>query len=168
MQATQIASEPTGSEPIFNLALEHMHRNHFAAAMRTLAEALKASPDNPQVLSTFGLCLARQGKDYETALKLCRRALNQVPYDTTLQLNLGKVYRLKGENATAYSILRTAWMEDMHHPAAARELHRMGIRRRPVIAFLPRSHWCNRYLGKLRSWVERASGRSVRQPARHG
>ncbi len=152
---THVIATPE-SQAMFNLALEHMHRNHFKEATRSLREALRMAPDNAHYLSFFGLCLARDTQDYEAAIQLCKRALEQIPHDTVLRVNLGKVYRLKGDNGAAYSSFMEAWEENQRHPAPAAELTRMGIRKPPVIPFLPRGIWVNRFLGRLRKRMKRS------------
>lgn len=152
---THVIATPE-SQAMFNLALEHMHRSHFREAARNLREALRMAPDNAHYLSYFGLCLARETQDFDSAIRLCKRALDQIPHDTVLRVNLGKVYRLKGDNASAYSSFIGAWEENRRHPAPAAELTRMGIRNRPVVPFLPRSSWCNRVLGRLRARMNRS------------
>jgi Flp pilus assembly protein TadD len=156
MTTIRMVEDRADSVAVFNLAMEHMHRCHFGQAARALREALQQSPGNPEYLSFLGLCLAREGSEYDAAVKLCRRALNQKPYDTLLQVNLGRVYRLMGKNAQAHRIFQRAREWDSANRQAAVELARMGVRRQPALPFLPRSHWCNRYLGLLRSRVFRS------------
>lgn len=158
---TSVIATPE-SQAMFNLALEHMHRNRFREAARSLREALRMAPDNAHYLSFFGLCLARDTQDYDTAIRLCKRALDHIPHDTVLQVNLGKVYRLKGDIASAYNSFLGAWEENRRHPGPAAELTRMGIRRTPVIPFLPRGSWPNRLLGRVRTTIRRR--RLARKP----
>ena len=73
-----------------------------------------------------------------------------------IRVNMGKVFRLAGDNHAAHRTFLRAWQVNRRHPAPAAELARMGIRRAPVLRFLPRSHWCNRHLGRLRYHLERA------------
>jgi tetratricopeptide (TPR) repeat protein len=150
------------------LALEHIRRNHFRKATQALAEALRSSPDNPYYLSAYGVCIAREGRNFEAAVRLCRLAINMLPYDTELRVNLGRVYRLKGDNASAYALIHGAWEIDQQHAGASMELKRMGIRRQPVLHFLPRGCFPNPMLGKIRARVERVTAQVLVRWARHG
>ncbi len=161
MQSRHHARAIAGSDASYNRAMEHIHRNQFRQATKALAEALRGAPDNPYYLSAYGLCLAREGRDFETAVRLCRLAVSIVPYDTQLRVSLGRVYRLKGDNAAAYSMIYNAWDHDQRHAGAAMELRRMGIRRPPVIPFLHRSCFPNPMLGKLRARIERGLAQSL-------
>jgi len=143
------------SKVLFNQALELITRNRLTDAMRKLEEALQIAPRNGAYLSYYGLCVAAEREDFESAIKLCDRAIKLDPADPVIRVNLGKVYRLQGNNAGAYEEFLEAWETNRHHPAPAAELSRMGIRRPPVIPFLPRSNWLNIQLGRLRAWLGR-------------
>lgn len=143
------------SKVLFNQALEMLSRSHVRGAIKHLEEALQISPNNAAYLSHYGLCVAMDREDYDAALKLCERALKIDPKDVVSRVNLGKVYRLRGDNGAAYDEFLRAWRDDKSHPAPASELSRMGIRRPPVLRFLPRSHWLNVKLGRLRARLNR-------------
>ncbi len=152
-------TETTGtheSQVLFNRALEMMSRNNIAGAIRHLEEALQIAPDNAAYLSHYGLCLAMERHEYDTARELCWRAVRMAPSDPLPRVNLGRIHRLEGHNRAAYESFLQAWRLDRSHPAPAAELSRMGIRRPPVLRFLPRSHWLNVQLGRLRARLSRA------------
>jgi Flp pilus assembly protein TadD len=143
------------SQALYTVALEKINRNRFRDALNDLIQALRIAPTNANYLSYFGLCLAHTEKDYERAVRVCFQALEAQPKDPLMRVNLGKVYKLKGDNAAAHESFLRAWKLQKGHPAAAAELTRMGIRRPPFIPFLPRGNPANRYLGKLRAVLER-------------
>lgn len=143
------------SHSLYNLALEKISRNKYREALDHLIDALRIAPSNPVYRSYFGLCLAQVEGDYERAIRACVQALDAFAKDPVFRVNLGKVYRLKGDNAEAHRQFLLAWDLNKGHPATASELTRMGIRRPPFIRFLPRRHWANRYLGLLRATLER-------------
>lgn len=146
------------SKVLFNQALELIARNRLSDAMGKLEEALQIAPRNGAYLSYYGLCVATEREDFDAAVKLCERAIKLNPDDPVVRVNLGKVHRLQGNNAEAYDEFLEAWETDRLHPAPAAELSRMGIRRPPVIPFLPRSNWLNIRLGRLRAWLARGVG----------
>jgi Flp pilus assembly protein TadD len=137
-------------------AREQLSVNHGAQAFELVHQALRLWPDSPQGLSLYGICVAKMRGEYAHAIHVCRRATELAPEDAELRTNLGRVYRLMGDNDRAYSSFLAAWRCNRSHPAAAAELARMGVRHPPVLAFLPRSHWCNRGLGLLRHRVRQA------------
>jgi predicted Zn-dependent protease len=143
------------SHALYSLAIEKINRNKFRDALGHLIQALRIAPTNPVYLSYFGLCLAQVEHDYDRAIRMCRQALDVFAKDPVLRVNLGKVYRLKGDNAAAHREFLRAWDLNRGHPTTAAELTRMGIRRPPFIRFLSRKHWANRYLGRLRATLER-------------
>ena len=143
------------SRTLYDLAMEKIKRNHFKEAMIQLGAAIRIAPTNPFYRSYFGYCLAQVEGDFERAVQYCRQASDSRPLDPELHVNLGRVYRLKGDNAAAHSSFVQAWHLCKGHPAAAAELTRMGIRRPSVVGCLPRSHPLNRFLGVLRAKYER-------------
>ena len=143
------------SNVLFNRAIEMLNRNRAGAARKHLEMALQICPQHPGYLSVYGLCVAIDSEDYESARRICEKAVKIGPDDPISRVNLGKVFRLQGDNGSAYEEFLAAWQLDKLHPAPAAELTRMGIRRPPVLRFLPRSHWANVQLGRLRSQVLR-------------
>ena len=143
------------SQGMYNLALEQINRNNYRKALALLGEALRIAPRNPLYLSYFGLCMAYTEQGFEQAVRHCRQALRVLPRDPVMWLNLGRIYRLQGENQMAYETLQKAWQVQKNHPGVAAELTRLGIRRPPFVRFLPRSHWLNRHLGRVRAVLER-------------
>ena len=158
MATSTVTNETNESKVLFGQAREMLSRNRMRGALARFEEALQISPDNAEYLSFYGLCIALAREDYDTALRICERAVKMDPDNPINRVNLGKVYKLQGENSTAYDIFIKAWKLDKSHPAAAAELSRMGVRRPPVISFLPRSHWLNKQLGVLRSKLIRGLG----------
>ncbi|MDH3197309.1 MAG: tetratricopeptide repeat protein [Candidatus Krumholzibacteria bacterium] len=148
-------SETHESKVLYNQALEMLSRSHIRGAIKHLEEALQISPNNATYLSHYGLCVAIDREDYDAAVKLCERALKIDPKDVVSRVNLGKVYRMQGDNTAAYDEFLRAWKADKSHPAPASELSRMGIRRPPIVPFLSRSHWLNVKLGRLRARLNR-------------
>lgn len=147
--------ETREAQALCEMALEKMRRNMMDAAASDLQRALVMEPENPVFLSYYGVCLAHRERVSE-ALETCKRALRKQPRNTELRVNLGKVYRLAGDSERAYRAFLQAWQGDRGHPGPATELARMGVRRPPVLTFLPRSHLFNRELGRLRWRIERA------------
>ena len=143
------------SNALFNRAIEMLNRNKASAARKHLEQALQICPQHPAYLSMYGLCVAIDAEDFDSARRICEKAVKMSPSDPINRVNLGKVFRLQGDNGSAYEEFLAAWQLDKLHPAPAAELTRMGIRRPPVLRFLPRSHWANIYVGRLRSQLLR-------------
>ena len=143
------------SHLLYILALEKIDRNKYKDALDHMTDALRMVPTNPIYLSYFGLCLAHAEGDYGRAIRVCHHALQILSKDPIIRVNLGKVYRLKGDRAAAYRHLIRAHELNKRNPTTAVELTRMGIRRPPFFTFLHRGHLVNKYLGMLRATLER-------------
>jgi Flp pilus assembly protein TadD len=159
-ESVSVATETRAMHTVVQLSLEKMRRSHTTAARQDLERALAVSPEDPHLLSCYGWCVAQLG-EIDRGIGLCERALRFHPDDMMLRLNLGRAYRLAGDNQAAHRSFLRAWRRNKRDPAPAAELARMGIRRRPMLRFLPRGHWCNRALGRLRSRLLRTWGGTV-------
>ncbi|MBE0599396.1 MAG: hypothetical protein IH614_19315 [Desulfuromonadales bacterium] len=105
---------------------------------------------NAVVFSCLGYCIARERRDLERGLHLCREALRQEPANPLHYLNLGRVYLLAQQKHLAVWTFHKG-MGYGRHPGLLRILERMGRRRPPVFARLGRKHFLNRYCGMLLS-----------------
>lgn len=152
-------TRPLEARAFLDQAVERMQRGQFEAAIGDLRAALRTEPENPWVLSQLGVCLAHIGR-FSDGLDACKRAVRLAPNDTLCRVNLGRAYKIRGDKAAAHRTFASAWQENREHPAPAAELARMGVRRRPVLPFLRRSHWCNVLLGRMRSHLARSVHRS--------
>jgi len=101
-------------------------------------------------LSYFGLCLALVQKKWKPAIDLCKRAIDLEFYNPNHYVNLTKVYVAAGNRKKALETVESGLRvqpEDEGLIAARRSL---GVRARPAVPFLDRSHPVNVTLGQAR------------------
>ncbi|HVB56637.1 MAG TPA: hypothetical protein VNE63_09435, partial [Candidatus Acidoferrales bacterium] len=72
-----------------------------------------------------------------------------------LYLNLAEVYHQAGRSQDAIAVLEKGLVSAGRDFRIRRALEKIGMRRKPVFAFLHRSHPLNRTLGK---WRHRLNG----------
>ena len=101
-------------------------------------------------LSYFGLSLALVQKKYRTAVDLCRRALDLEFYNGDHYANLAHVYLISGQRKKAYEIVQTGLRLLPEHEGLHRAQRQLGVRSRPAVPFLDRSHPINVSLGQVR------------------
>jgi Flp pilus assembly protein TadD len=148
----EIKAENFESREFFHKAKASIQRSNFERAASLLKEALKIAPGNPNYLSHMGLCMGMTGNLREGEI-MCRKAVTLDPLRPILLVNLGRVLLEQGKREEARKAFTRAYEIDDTNAAAALELSRMGVRRKPVIRFLPRSHPLNVCLGKIRHRV---------------
>jgi tetratricopeptide (TPR) repeat protein len=111
---------------------------HFESAAR-----LGSTP----ILSSYlGYCLARERRDFKEAIRFCRQALTKEPEKAIHYLNLGRVFLAAGEKRLAINAYHQGLKRERHR-LILEELKKLGIRKRPVVAPLSRSHPVNKLLG---------------------
>jgi tetratricopeptide (TPR) repeat protein len=138
-----------------------IRRKTYGSALRVAKDALTHYPEDPMVLSYYGLLVTLVQKKHGEGIKICKKslkALKKSDYDKTaaypsLYLNYGRVYLLGGDKNKAFDTFHKGLSKDHEYKDLIWELKKLGIRRPPVIPFLGRSNFLNKYLGKLRHWI---------------
>ncbi len=138
-------------------AEEHFRRGATAlqagdarAALEQFSTSARLDPASARYRSYHGLALALAERRFDKALELCRSAAKEEFFDATHYHNLARVHLAFGFKAEGIRYLRRGLMIDPEHGEILCEVERLGIRRRPPIAFLRRDHLLNRWLGRLR------------------
>ena len=100
-------------------------------------------------LSFYGLTLALEGGRIREGLGFCKRAIPEEFYNPELYWNYGRVLMAAGRKKEAHDVLRKGQILQPSHAGIAKDLDKLGRRRRPMIPFLSRSHPFNVALGRL-------------------
>jgi tetratricopeptide (TPR) repeat protein len=124
-------------------------RGEMAPAFEHFRTAHQVDRANPRYRSFYGLGLALVERRFDRALELCRSAAKEEFFNPELYHNLARVHLAFGFKAEAIRYLRRGLMIDPGNAAMVVELHELGLRRRPLLTFLPRRHPVNRLLGRF-------------------
>jgi tetratricopeptide (TPR) repeat protein len=135
-------------QELLRAGLEMAALEHFAAAHR-------AKSDDARLRSHYGWAVATIEHRFERGLALCREALRADGSSADIYLNLSRVLMAGGRKAEGLRYLRRGLMVDPRDATLLLEWRRLGVRRRPVLPFLPRRHLVNRILGRARGMVVR-------------
>jgi tetratricopeptide (TPR) repeat protein len=124
-----------------------LNDNNRLAALACFDRAF-ARGDSPILLSYLSYCIATERGQIAEALKLCNKALAQEPDNPIHYLNFGRIHLHAGNKGEALSALRKGLsLGDDETIKSLLEKH--GTRRKPVLPFLRRSNFLNRYIGLL-------------------
>jgi tetratricopeptide (TPR) repeat protein len=104
----------------------------------------------PVISSFLAYCHAVNGRDLDKAIELGREALQADPANPEFCLNHGRVLLLSGHKDEAITVFRQGLTSSLH-PELIAQLEKLGTRKPPVFASLPRDHFLNRQGGKLLS-----------------
>jgi tetratricopeptide (TPR) repeat protein len=146
---------PTANIPKDELAaIEHARElldcGDGQAALRCLRSAYEANPGHPQLRSHYGLCLGLEDRRYHEAIELCQSAVQQEFFNPELYLNVARLNLAFGFRAEGMRFLRRAAMIDPASVGVQEIQSDLGLRSEPILRFLPRRHFVNRWLGNLR------------------
>ena len=129
---------------------------YFEAAVQ-LASRLGADAVPMKYLSYYGWCLAVCSDRLEEAREFCEAAVRSEFYNPDAYWNLGRVYLKTGDRSLAFDTIVRGLQLNPRHAGLVGVLHRLGIRRKPVLPLFDRSHPVNRLLGRLRRSLARAA-----------
>jgi tetratricopeptide (TPR) repeat protein len=102
----------------------------------------------PAIKSALAYCLARERRQYQKALGLCREALGAEPAEPRHYYHLGRIHLLANQKTQAITAFRRGLKHRRYQPIID-ELRRLGIRKPPVFSTLPRDHLLNKSIGIL-------------------
>jgi cytochrome c-type biogenesis protein CcmH/NrfG len=84
------------------------------------------------------------------ALAHCRKAVQMEAYRPDVWINLGRVALTAGRRGEAYRALEQGRLLDPSNAGIAKAMQQLGVRRQPVLSFLPRQNPINVFLGRMR------------------
>ena len=125
----------------------YLHDNNRLAAIACFDKAFVIGK-SPELLSYLSYCIATErGQIYE-ALLLCNDALSQEPDNPVHYLNLGRIYLHAGKKEDALLSLRKG-LSFGENQTLRSILEKIGTRGKPVLSFLHRNNFLNKYIGLL-------------------
>jgi len=108
------------------------------------------TPKDASGLAYFGLTIALMQKKFKPAIDLCRRAVELEFYNGDHYANLARVYIAAGNRKKALETLEQGLKLVPEHEYLLEVRKSMGVRARPAVPFLDRSHPINVTLGQSR------------------
>ena len=138
-------------------AIEAAREGEFLRAMTQFIDAYGTddappirTPKDANGLSWFGLSIAIMQKKFKPAIDLCRRAVELEFYNGDHYANLARVYIVAGNRKKALETLEQGLKLIPEHEYLLDVRKSMGVRAKPAVPFLDRSHPINVTLGQSR------------------
>jgi tetratricopeptide (TPR) repeat protein len=138
------------AEEHFQRGVQLLRAGDGVAAHEHFRTAHGLDPASARYRSYYGLGLALVEHRFNRALELCRAAAKEEFFNPELYYNLAQVHLGFGFKAEGVRYLRRGLMIDPANGPILEQLSNLGVRRRPVLEFLPRRHLLNRWLGRVR------------------
>ena len=162
-EETAAADEAGAAEPSAEIALTSRTREVRALIAEGLAtsnpserlllfqKAHARDLNDPVALSYYGMAVAEVQRHYQHGIVFCEEAVRRMGPNPDLLVNLARAYLAAMNKREAVRALRRALARAGTGDERARvELAALGLRRRPVLPFLPRGFFLNKYLGLVR------------------
>ena len=123
-----------------------------AAAHKLFERAWVRNTNDARVLSHYGLTLVRVEGDRQRGIRFCEEAVRRFPRSSEFLINLARALVETRNKEQAVRALNKAQSLDPSDPQVRQAFEALGLRRPPVIGFLPRNFILNRWLGRL-TWL---------------
>jgi Tetratricopeptide repeat len=119
------------------------------AAHSCFERAWLRNTNDARVLSHYGMTLVRAEGDRQRGIRFCEEAVRRNPRSSEFLINLARALLETRNKEHAVRALVKAQSLDPQDAEVQRAFGMLGLRRPPVISFLPRSFILNRWLGML-------------------
>jgi len=110
-----------------------------------------------ELLSYYGFCIAVVEGRIPEGIAFCKNAISRDILRPEFYLNLGRVYLEAKQKAKALETFQRGLEITEKNSELMQQLKDFGVRKKPVLHFIPRGSFLNRYLGLL---FHRVEGRS--------
>lgn len=135
------------ADELFEKGIALLSDNNPLAALAFFEKAYTAKK-TPTIQSYMGMCIALERGKITYGLMLCNDAILQEPENPVHYLNLGRIYLKAGKRMDAIETFRKGLSfgdyADIKHI-----LDSLGTRKKPVLPFLPRNNFLNKYTGLM-------------------
>lgn len=135
------------ADELFKKGVEYLRGDEPLKALSAFEKSFSLK-ETVQCQSYLGLCIATERGNIKEGLTLCEEALVMEPENPVLYLNLGKTLFKAGRKREAIETVRKG-INFGENEDAFSWLQSLGIRKKPVVPFLERKNFLNKYLGLL-------------------
>lgn len=149
------------AEDIFLQGLVLFQREAYEDAQLCFQTVHDAAPDHARARSFLGVCVGICDRRFEEAVALCTSASKQEFFNPVAYLNLARVYLHFGFKTEGRRFLLRGQMIDPANTEISTALGQLGARLDPVLRFLPRRHFINRWLGGARHLLGTGEGTQI-------
>lgn len=144
-------SERTRKQKVRELIDAGLKEKDPAAQFQLFKQAHLTDMNDSHAMSVHGMAIATFTGRYQQGIVFCEEAVRRHGPSPFLLVNLAKAYIAAKNKREAVRCLRRALARSSGDDDRARiELASLGLRRTPVIPFLPRSFFLNKILGRWR------------------
>lgn len=119
--------------------------------LRQVADAEGRGSDLPSLFYSYlGFGIARFDRKVREGVALCQHAIKKEFFQPENYVNLARTHMLAGRRREAMEAIAAGRRLDPDDPGLAALHEELGVRRSPVLRFLPRRSFLNRLFGRVR------------------
>ncbi len=144
-----LSDEQRQAEQIVFQGIDLYDEGDIDGAHQKFKKAYQLDPDGPKVLSWYGFTLGLVEDKVQKGLDFCKKAINSNIPDALFYRNIGVLYVKSNNKRLAVAAYQKGMSIDKGNRKIYLEWKKLGIRRKPFFKFLDRSHFINKFIGKL-------------------
>ncbi len=155
------AGDSAHAHDIANRAAAAIDQGDFKKAEKLLRKGLAQDPTHTRCLAYMAVCVAALADDDGTAEKMAREVINRHPEDPAGWFALAQVHLLGGNRKVAFEHFAKARKLAKRDRRFRAQIDRQDPRNSLAIRSLPRDHYLNVILGRVRNlfrWRSRKTG----------
>jgi len=136
------------------LGKEYIKEKNYKEAAHYLRKALLFYQEDPNktpgiLLSCYGYSTAIGEKNIKDGLAFCKKGLQRKDLAPESYLYLAELFLMSREKAEAYKTLEEGLKVFKSNTKIIERMKQFGVRKKPVVPILDRSHPVNKVLGKI-------------------
>ncbi len=138
----------SAAKELFEKGEDLFRKGENLAALASFEKSFKLDGSNLLCRSYLALLSATQRGQLENSMAASEEIIGQVPGEPLVYLNMARLYLLAERKQDAVDMLRKGASIN-NTPEIQQLLDSMGLRKKPVIPFLSRKNFLNKFLGLL-------------------
>ena len=149
---SQVAEIPGQQE--IALGKAYLKERNFAEAIEYFRKALLFYQDDPNktpgpLLSGYGYAIALGEKNLKDGIAFCKKGLQRKELSPESFLYMAELFMLNRQRGEAYHTLEDGLRLFKTHSRLQERIKTFGVRKKPVVSILDRSHPVNKVLGRI-------------------
>ncbi|MBI1820616.1 MAG: tetratricopeptide repeat protein [Nitrospirae bacterium] len=142
-----------GNEEI-ELGKAYLKEKNYPEALKYFKKAFSFYQDNPNqtpgvLLSSYGYARAIGEKNVSEGIAFCKKGLMRKDQAPEHYLYLAELYLMSRRKREAYKTIETGLKMFKNHSRLSETLREFGVRKKPIVSLLDRSHPVNKVIGKI-------------------
>jgi tetratricopeptide (TPR) repeat protein len=138
----------------YQLGTAYLKEKNYKEAVHYFRKALLFYQENPNqtpgtLLSSYGYATAMGENQIKEGVAFCKKGIQRKDQAPEQYLYLAELCLINRRKAEAYQALQAGLKNFRNNPRLIEKIKEFGVRKKPLLSILKRSHPVNKVLGKI-------------------